>query len=88
MISFLKRTAVHLWSRKVELGLGIRVTAAAFARRFCLYGTPVEIVRQLAQVRAAGADAVFLQHVGSYDLPEALLSDVATQVLPLLREAA
>ena len=31
MISFLKRTAVHLWSRKVELGLGIRVTAAAFA---------------------------------------------------------
>ena len=31
MISFLKRTAVRLWSRKVEMGLGIRVTAAAFA---------------------------------------------------------
>jgi uncharacterized membrane protein YccC len=31
MISFLKRTALRLWSRKVEMGLGIRVTAAAFA---------------------------------------------------------
>lgn len=31
MISFLKRTAARLWSRKVEMGLGIRVTAAAFA---------------------------------------------------------
>jgi hypothetical protein len=31
MISFLKRTATRLWSRKVEMGLGIRVTAAAFA---------------------------------------------------------
>jgi uncharacterized membrane protein YccC len=31
MISFLKRTAMRLWSRKVEMGLGIRVTAAAFA---------------------------------------------------------
>jgi uncharacterized membrane protein YccC len=31
MISFLKRTAARLWSRKVEMGLGIRVTTAAFA---------------------------------------------------------
>jgi uncharacterized membrane protein YccC len=31
MISLLKRTATQLWSRKVEMGLGFRVTAAAFA---------------------------------------------------------
>jgi uncharacterized membrane protein YccC len=31
MISFLKRSATRLWSRKVEMGLGIRVTVAAFA---------------------------------------------------------
>ena len=31
MTSFLKRTATRLWSRKVEMGLGVRVTAAAFA---------------------------------------------------------
>jgi uncharacterized membrane protein YccC len=30
MISLLKRTATRLWSRKVEMGLGVRVTAAAF----------------------------------------------------------
>jgi 5,10-methylenetetrahydromethanopterin reductase len=35
-------------------------------------------------VADAGADAVFLQHVGSYDLPHALLAHVADQVLPLL----
>lgn len=60
----------------------------AFARGFCLYGTAAEIVERLAGVRDAGADAVFLQHVGSYDLPHALLTDVAGQVLPLLRAGA
>ena len=59
--------------------------AAAFAREFCLYGTAAEIADRLAGVRAAGADAVFLQHVGSYDLPHVLLADVAEHVLPLLR---
>ncbi|WP_413658676.1 FUSC family protein [Nitrobacter sp.] len=29
-MSLLKRTATRLWSRKVEMGLGVRVTAAAF----------------------------------------------------------
>lgn len=62
--------------------------AAAFASRFCLYGTPDAIARQLAEVRAAGADAVCLQHVGSYDLPHTLLTDFADQVLPLLRETS
>lgn len=59
--------------------------AAAFAREFCLYGTAAEIADRLAGVRAAGADAVFLQHVGSYDLPHALLADVADQVMPRAR---
>ncbi|MER5753683.1 LLM class flavin-dependent oxidoreductase [Streptomyces sp. NPDC002088] len=62
--------------------------AAAFARGFCLYGTAADIVARLAEVRAAGADAVFLQHVGSYDLPEQLMADVSGQVLPLLRATA
>lgn len=59
--------------------------AAAFAREFCLYGTAAEIADRLAGVRDAGADAVFLQHVGSYDLPHALLADVSERVFPLLR---
>jgi 5,10-methylenetetrahydromethanopterin reductase len=58
--------------------------ATAFATEFCLYGSAAEIAERLGDVRAAGADAVFLQHVGSYDLPHALLTDVAGQVLPLL----
>ncbi len=57
---------------------------AAFAREFCLFGTAAEIVARIDEATAAGADAVFLQHVGSYDLPSALLHDVATEVLPLL----
>jgi 5,10-methylenetetrahydromethanopterin reductase len=59
--------------------------AAAFAREFCLYGTAAEIVDRISAVQEAGADAVFLQHVGSYDLPRALLADVADQVLPHVR---
>lgn len=59
----------------------------AFAREFCLYGTADEIVDRLGGVAAAGVDAVFLQHVGSYDLPDELLSDVAEQVLPKVRAA-
>jgi len=31
---------------------------------------------------------VFLQHVGSYDLPRTLLADVAEHVLPLRRMPA
>ena len=59
----------------------------AFAREFCLYGTADEIVARLEAVAAAGVDAVFLQHVGSYDLPEALLSDIAEHVIPKTRSA-
>ena len=60
----------------------------AFAHEFCLYGTAAEIVDRLGTVRDAGADAVFLQHVGSYDLPRTVLADVAEHVLPLRRMPA
>jgi 5,10-methylenetetrahydromethanopterin reductase len=56
----------------------------AFAREFCLFGSGEEILYRLETVRAAGADAVFLQHVGSYDLPYPLLNDVAGKVLSRL----
>lgn len=60
----------------------------AFAREFCLFGSGPEIAKRLAEVHTAGADAVLLQHVGSYDLPSALLDGVAERVLPLLDRAA
>jgi 5,10-methylenetetrahydromethanopterin reductase len=62
--------------------------AVRFARTFCLFGTSGEIVDRLLAVRAAGVDAVFLQHVGSYDLPDSLLAAIADQVLPRLRASS
>lgn len=56
-----------------------------FAREFCLVGSAKEIDARLAELDAAGVDGVFLQHVGSYDLPERLLADVARDVLPRAR---
>jgi len=61
--------------------------AAAFARGFCLFGTPEDIAARLAVVRDLGIGNVFLQHVGSWDLPERLMDSVGTRVLPLLRGA-
>jgi 5,10-methylenetetrahydromethanopterin reductase len=59
-------------------------TVATFAREFCLFGTAKEIVARIDEVRRAGADAVYLQHVGSYDLPRELARDVSEQILPLV----
>jgi 5,10-methylenetetrahydromethanopterin reductase len=56
----------------------------AFARAFCLFGTAAEIAERLAAVHAVGATSVFLQHVGSYSLPEELMERFAGEVLPLL----
>jgi 5,10-methylenetetrahydromethanopterin reductase len=56
---------------------------ATFAREFCLFGSAKEIVERLAAIRAAGATAVLLQHVGSYTLPDSLLETVAGEVMPL-----
>lgn len=62
--------------------------AVAFARTFSLFGTPEEITARLREAQELGATSVFLQHVGSYDLPEALAEGVAKGVLPLLAEGA
>jgi len=58
--------------------------AATFARTFCLFGTAEEIVERMRNALDLGATSIFLQHVGSYDLPRSLAADVAEQVLPLL----
>jgi 5,10-methylenetetrahydromethanopterin reductase len=60
----------------------------AFAREFCLFGTADEIVERLAAVQAVGATSVFLQHVGSYSLPEELMERFAGEVLPRLAPAS
>ncbi|QOC93419.1 LLM class flavin-dependent oxidoreductase [Micromonospora craniellae] len=62
--------------------------AVAFAQTFCLFGTAEEIVTKIEAANRLGATAIFLQHVGSYDFPEQLASDVATQVLPRLADRA
>jgi 5,10-methylenetetrahydromethanopterin reductase len=56
--------------------------AARFAQEFCLFGTPAEIVGRIRAIEATGADGIFLQHVGSYDLPTGLMRDLAERVLP------
>lgn len=60
--------------------------AVTFARSFALFGTPEEIVGRMREAQALGATSVFLQHVGSYDLPHRLRDAVSHDVLPLLRD--
>lgn len=59
-----------------------------FAREFCLFGTATEILERLAVAEGLGADAVFLQHVGSYDLPHDLIAGIGREVMPALRARA
>jgi 5,10-methylenetetrahydromethanopterin reductase len=74
------------WARAVELCSPYVSDEAAlrFAREFCLFGTPAEIVQQLAVARAAGATGVFLQHVGSYTVPHELIEVAGAELLPAL----
>jgi len=58
--------------------------AVRYAREFCVYGDADAVVDRLLSIKQAGASAVFLQHVGSYDLPHELISVLAEQVLPRL----
>ena len=60
--------------------------AAVFARTFCLFGTAKEIAARLRQLGEAGVHRVYLQHVGSYDMPHELIETVGRSVLPGLRE--
>ncbi|MFI7128064.1 LLM class flavin-dependent oxidoreductase [Nonomuraea sp. NPDC050153] len=76
------------WDRAVEICSRwvSDEAAAAFARAFCLFGTPQEIHTRLRELGDAGVDGVYLQHVGSYDLPEELIETVGRVVLPILRK--
>jgi 5,10-methylenetetrahydromethanopterin reductase len=56
-----------------------------FAREFCLVGSEKEIEARVAELDDAGVDGVFLQHVGSYDLPRRLLTDLAGGLLGRLQ---
>lgn len=55
--------------------------AARFAEEFCLFGTPVAIADRLAAAEDAGATSVFIQHVGSYDLPRKLMEQIGDSVI-------
>ena len=62
--------------------------AAAFARGFCLFGTAEDIVERLEVIAGLGITSVFMQHVGSWDLPERLVQSVGRKVMPLLGDKA
>jgi 5,10-methylenetetrahydromethanopterin reductase len=61
--------------------------AVAYAQTFALVGTAEQIVERVRATRALGVTGIFLQHVGSWDLPEALVASVGAEVLPLLGES-
>lgn len=58
--------------------------AVAYARMFALIGSPAEIAERIRATRDLGATGVFLQHVGSWDLPRTLVETVGAEVLPAL----
>lgn len=62
--------------------------AVTFARSFALFGTAEEIVGRMREAETLGATSIFLQHVGSYDLPHRLRDAVSAEVLPLLRHGS
>lgn len=75
------------WDAAVRFSDGHVSDAAVirFAREFCLFGTAKEIEARVAELAGAGVDGVFLQHVGSYDLPHRLLAGLGAELLPRLR---
>ncbi|WP_069816769.1 LLM class flavin-dependent oxidoreductase [Streptomyces sp. TP-A0874] len=78
------------WDVAVEICSEWVSDAAAlrFAQEFCLFGTAKEITERLRELHATGVNGVFLQHVGSYDLPTELIESVGSAVLPALRPGA
>ena len=58
--------------------------AVAFAQAFGLFGTPEQIVDRIRATEALGVTRIFLQHVGSWDLPEPLVESIGTDVIPRL----
>jgi 5,10-methylenetetrahydromethanopterin reductase len=59
--------------------------AVAFADAFCLFGTAEDIAARISGLAAVGVTSVFLQHVGSWDLPRDLVTSVGSDVIPRLR---
>lgn len=59
--------------------------AAKFARTFCLFGTPDDVVAGIEAAAAAGATSFYLRHVGNYSLPWDLMEGFARDVLPRVR---
>ncbi|MTV24658.1 LLM class flavin-dependent oxidoreductase [Nitriliruptoraceae bacterium ZYF776] len=56
--------------------------ALIFARNFCLFGDRDHVRRGLEELHTIGVTDVFVQHVGSYTLPEHLLEDVGGLLTP------
>jgi 5,10-methylenetetrahydromethanopterin reductase len=52
-----------------------------FAEEFCLFGTPESILARIDDAESAGATSIFIQHVGSYDLPNDLMEGIGAQVI-------
>lgn len=59
--------------------------AARFARTFCLFGTPDDVVAGIESAVQAGATSFYLRHVGNYSLPYGLMEGFAHDVLPRVR---
>jgi 5,10-methylenetetrahydromethanopterin reductase len=55
--------------------------AVRFADEFCLFGSAESILAKIGQAESAGATSIFLQHVGSYDLPRDLMEGIGEQVI-------
>lgn len=71
------------WAAAAEAAGDVVDDAAAvrFAERFCLVGDGAQIRRRMAGIAARGVDEIYLQGVGSYDLPLPLIDDFGTEVL-------
>ncbi|GLW99370.1 LLM class flavin-dependent oxidoreductase [Microtetraspora sp. NBRC 16547] len=59
--------------------------ALRFAEEFCLFGPAAIVTQRIQELERAGVTEVYLRHLGSYEVPHALIDDVAGHVLPALR---
>lgn len=61
--------------------------AVAFAKHFCLFGTPEEIIEGVRAAAAIGATSFYLRHVGNYSLPYEMIEGVGSEVIPRISAA-
>jgi 5,10-methylenetetrahydromethanopterin reductase len=62
--------------------------ALQFGERVCLYGTATAIAERIGAARDLGVTSVYLQGIGSYQLPYDLMDAIAARVMPLVNGAA